>query len=65
MNSNSESIVEEFREWHHSNRDLCRMSTHCTRFKMKGLRKERVRGQMFQVWHAGRRIRQGSSKEQE
>ena len=36
MNSNLESIIEELCEWYHSNRDLCRTSTHRTRFKMKG-----------------------------
>ena len=36
MNSNLESIIEELREWYHSNGDLCRTSTHRTRFKMKG-----------------------------
>ena len=36
MNSNFESIIEELREWYHSNGDLCRTSTHRTRFKMKG-----------------------------
>ena len=34
-NSNSESIIEELREWYHSNRDLCTISTHRTRFQMK------------------------------
>ena len=47
VNSNLESIIEELREWYHSNRDLCRTSTHRTRFKMKGPEEREFEGKCF------------------